>query len=61
MLLEKKDVIDIDNYNDFLKAKKSFEMKKRNSFFENLKYPFLIAEISANHNGSLKNCLNLKK
>ena len=36
-------------------------MKKKNSFFENLKYPFLIAEISANHNGSLKNCLNLIK
>ena len=36
-------------------------MKKKNSFFENLKNPFLIAEISANHNGSLKNCLNLIK
>ena len=36
-------------------------MKKKNSFFKNLKYPFLIAEISANHNGSLKNCLNLIK
>ena len=36
-------------------------MKKKNSFFKNLKYPYLIAEISANHNGSLKNCLNLIK
>ena len=34
---------------------------KKNSFFENLKHPFLIAEISANHNGSLKNCLDLIK
>ena len=36
-------------------------MKKKNSFFENLKHPFLIAEISANHNGSLQTCLNLIK
>ena len=34
---------------------------KKNNFFESLKHPFLIAEISANHNGSLKNCLNLIK
>lgn len=34
-------------------------MKKKNSFFENLEYPFLIAEISANHNGLLKNCFRL--
>lgn len=36
-------------------------MKKKNRFFENLKHPFLIAEISANHNGSLKKCLDLIK
>ena len=36
-------------------------MVKKNSFFKNLKYPFLIAEISANHNGSLKNCFKLIK
>ena len=27
---------------------------KKNNFFQNIKKPFLIAEISANHNGSLK-------
>ena len=36
-------------------------MRKKNSFFKNLKYPFLIAEISANHNGSLQKCFDLIK
>ncbi len=34
-------------------------MKKK--FFKDLKKPFLIAEISANHNGSIENCLKLIK
>ncbi len=34
-------------------------MKK--NFFKDLKKPFLIAEISANHNGSIENCLKLIK
>jgi pseudaminic acid synthase len=34
-------------------------MKKKKNFFKKLNYPFLIAEISANHNGSLNNCFKL--
>ena len=35
-------------------------MTKKN-LFRNLKKPFLIAEISANHNGSIDKCLKLIK
>ena len=41
------------------KQKKKFKMKKKNNFFKKLKYPFLIAEISANHNGKFENAYKI--
>ena len=34
-------------------------MRKKNNYFNKLNNPFIIAEISANHNGSLSRCLKL--